>query len=54
MQQLDFTLPLRSVNTAIHHRVAMPPRRIPEPRQAPRAALPEASTAENNPSTEPA
>jgi hypothetical protein len=31
----------------------MPPRRIPEPRQAPRAALPEASTAEN-PSTEPA
>jgi hypothetical protein len=54
VQQFNFTLPLRSVNTAIHHRVAMPPRRIPEPRQAPRAALPEASTAENNPSTEPA
>ena len=32
----------------------MPPRRIPEPCQAPRVALPEASTAENNPSTEPA
>ena len=32
----------------------MPPRRIPEPCQAPRAALLEASTAENNPSTEPA
>jgi hypothetical protein len=31
----------------------MPPRRIPEPCQAPRAALPEASTAEN-PLTEPA